>query len=105
MKIMNIVPDMKETFGKLTFAGEGEVVKQGSRRNEKIISRTYNLFSDKQRADNVEVIVTGNVAQKAFEFEDVVELENPRIEVVGKNIQGQGYADYILYADDIKKVQ
>lgn len=105
MKIMNIVPDMKGTFGKLTFAGEGEVEKQGSGRNEKIISRTYNLFSDKQRADNVEVIITGNVGQKAFEYEDMVELENPRIEVTGKNIQGQGYTNYILYADDIKKVQ
>ena len=105
MKLMNVVPNMKETFGKLTFAGEGEVVKQGSGRSEKIISRSYNLFSDKQRADDVEVVIVGNVGQKAFDFEDEVELENPRIGVVGRNIQGHGHADYILYADDIKKVQ
>lgn len=105
MKLNNVVPNMKETFGKLTFAGEGEVVEQRNGRNTRVISRAYNLFSDKQRADDVEVIVTGDVSQKAFDFEEEVELVNPRITAEGRNIAGNGHTDYVMYADEIKKVQ
>lgn len=105
MDLKFAVPNMKETFGKLTFAGEGEVVERRNGRNTKVISRTYNLFSDKQRADDVEVIITGDVSQKAFDFEDEIELVKPRIIAEGRNIAGKAYTNYIMYADEIKKVQ
>ena len=86
----------------MTFGGEGEAeVTRG--RNSRPLSRTYNLFSDVQRADDISVKITGNVGQHAFEFMEEVELVNPKIVATGKNINGFGYTDYQLIADDIKK--
>ena len=49
MDLKHVVPDMEKTFGRLTFGGEGEAeVTRG--RNSRPLSRTYNLFSDVQRA-------------------------------------------------------
>lgn len=103
MKLKFVVPNMKETFGNLTFAGNGDTETQGSGRNRRVTSRTYNLFSDKQRADNISVIVTGNLTQKPFSFRERVELVNPKIVAEGRNINGTGHVDYIMYADDIVK--
>ena len=51
MDLKHVVPDMEKTFGRLTFGGEGEAeVTRG--RNSRPLSRTYNLFSDVQRADD-----------------------------------------------------
>ena len=102
MDLKHVVPDMEKTFGRLTFGGEGEAeVTRG--RNSRPLSRTYNLFSDVQRADDIAVKITGNVGQHAFEFMEEVELVNPKIVATGKNINGFGYTDYQLIADDIKK--
>lgn len=60
MDLKHVVPDMEKTFGRLTFGGEGEAeVTRG--RNSRPLSRTYNLFSDVQRADDISVKITGNV--------------------------------------------
>ena len=67
MDLKHVVPDMEKTFGRLTFGGEGEAeVTRG--RNSRPLSRTYNLFSDVQRADDISVKITGNVGQHAFAF-------------------------------------
>lgn len=103
MDLKFVVPNMKETFGNLTFAGNADAESQGSGRNRRVTSRTYNLFSDKQRADNISVTVTGNLTQKPFVWKDKVELVNPRIVAEGRNVDGTGHPDYKLYADDIVK--
>ena len=101
MKLTKVVPKMDETFGKLTFAGTGEVNTTGYGRNVRVVSRNYNLFSSVQRADDIVVIVTGNTLEKTFSFEEEVKLINPVITAEGRNIQGSGFTNYLLYADDI----
>ena len=96
MDLKHVVPDMEKTFGRLTFGGEGEAeVTRG--RNSRPLSRTYNLFSDVQRADDISVKITGNVGQHAFEFMEEVELVNPKIVATGKNINGFGWNLHGVY--------
>jgi len=95
MDLKHVVPDMEKTFGRLTFGGEGEA--------EVTRGRNSRPLSDVQRADDISVKITGNVGQHAFEFMEEVELVNPKIVATGKNINGFGYTDYQLIADDIKK--
>lgn len=101
MELTKVVPKMEETSGKIVYAGMGKVLTQGYGRNSRVAARTYNLYSDRQRADDVSVIVTGNTFEKAFEYEEEVVLVNPVIKAEGRNIQGRGSTNYLLYADDI----
>ena len=56
MELKFVVPDMAETFGKLSYAGEGEILTEGYGRNTTVIGRSYHLYSSKQRADDIEVV-------------------------------------------------
>lgn len=97
-----IVPNMEVMFGKLTFGSLADEITE--RRNGKRVqvSRVYNIFSDVQRADNIQVIVPAN-ANKGFEFEDEIKLENVKIVANGGNINGNAYTDFVMYADNIVK--
>ena len=55
MNLNFITPKMSAVFGNLEFAGSGAVKSKRNNGNAEIISRTYNLYSDKERTDNVEV--------------------------------------------------
>ena len=69
-----------------------------------VTSRTYSLYSDVQRADNVEVTIPGKAGVKHFEYEEPVALINPRVEIEGYAINNRGYVNYKIYADDIISV-
>lgn len=98
-----VVPKMKETFGELIFAGAGDVTTQRNNGRINVVSRTYHLFSDVQRADDIEVRLPASAGEKHFEYEDVVTLINPRITAEGYSIGDRGYTNYILTADDMVK--
>ena len=68
-------------------------------------NRRYKLFSDVQRADDIEVIPPGKAGEKHFEYVDAVKLVNPKITVEGYAVNGRGFSDYILHADDIVLVK
>ena len=51
MKLKYIVPDMAQTFGNLEFAGENDVEQQRVNGRFVPVTRSYNLYSDIQRAD------------------------------------------------------
>ena len=53
MKLKYIVPDMAQTFGNLEFAGENEVEQQRVNGRFVPVTRSYNLYSDIQRADDL----------------------------------------------------
>ncbi|NME48379.1 DUF961 family protein, partial [Enterococcus gallinarum] len=56
MELKYVVPDMEKTFGYLEFAGEREVITERDKQNRKVIAkRSYNLFSDVQKGENVVV--------------------------------------------------
>lgn len=105
MDLKFVVPKMEETFGELEFAGEGEVSIQRVNGRTNVASRSYHLYSSRQRADDIVVVVSGAAGEKRFAYEEKVKLVNPRIGTEGKNINGRGYTDYILYADDIVKAE
>lgn len=94
---------MEGMFGELSYAGESSVITERVNRVKKVKERRYSLFSDVQRADNIEVRLPGDVGEKKYEFEDPVELINPKIIAEGYVIGGKGYTNYILLADDMKK--
>lgn len=103
MNLKYVVPDMEKTFGELEFAGEGEVEQRRVNGRQTVVNRTYNLFSTIQKADNVTVVLPGLIGEKHFEFEERVELVNPRIIADGYNINGRGFTEYKLIADDMVK--
>lgn len=97
MNLKFVIPNMKETFGNLTFAGESEVRMVRGR----TISRSYNLYSDVQTADDIVVTLPSTAGAKSFKYEQPVILKNPRITAEGKNADGNGYTSYVLTADDM----
>ena len=102
MELKNVFIDAEKSLGNITFAGAGRESQQrinGGR--HAVISRTYSLYSDVQRADNVEVIIPGKAGVKHFEYEEPVVLVNPRVEIEGYAINNKGYVNYKIYADDI----
>ena len=60
MNLKFVIPNMKETFGNLTFAGESEVRMVRGR----TISRSYNLYSDVQTADDIVVTLPSTAGAK-----------------------------------------
>lgn len=103
MNLKFVVPNMKETFGELGFAGAGEVITQRINGSAKVTGRTYHLFSNVQRADDIEVTLPGSIGEKHFGYDEAVKLVNPRITAEGYSIGTRGYTNYVLTADDMIK--
>lgn len=103
MELKFVVPDMAETFGNLSYGGEGEVLTEGYGRNTTIIGRGYHLFSDKQRADDIEVVVAAEAGDKDFDQDQRVKGINPHLVAKGYEIENRGFTDYVLYVDDLVK--
>lgn len=103
MKLKHIIPNMEKTFGNLEYAGEGDVEQKRINGKMTVISRSYNLYSDIQRADDIVVVLPSNASEKSFEVEERVKLINPKIIAEGYKIGTRGFTNYILLADDIVK--
>lgn len=101
MQLNFVVPEMVGTFGRLEFAGKGKEVTRRVNGQSKVTGRYYNLYSDVQRADNIEVLIPGTVGEKNFEPEAIIKLVNPKIEATGYAIGAKGFSKYLLIADDI----
>ena len=106
MEMKYVVPDMTQSFGTLEFAGESEPVFERDKNNRRVLARrSYNLYSDIQRADDIIVVLPAKVGEKRFKYEQKVKLVNPKITAEGKNVRGRGYTNYILTADDMLPVE
>ena len=103
MKLKHIIPNMDKTFGNLEYAGEGDIEQKRINGKMTVISRSYNLYSDIQRADDIVVVIPANAGEKFFEVEERVKLINPKIIAEGYKIGTRGFTNYILLADDIVK--
>lgn len=104
MQLINVVPKMDEMFGTLEYAGKKEDVIGYVDGRRKVIGKQYHLYSERQPADDITVILPANASEKAFEYEDAVMLVNPVLDVTGRKIGNSGHASYTLYADDMKKL-
>lgn len=96
-----VIPDMEKTFGKLVFAGMGDVTTQRQNGRQVVVKREYHLYSTVQRADDVTVELPGNIGEKRFDYEEPVTLINPRITAKGYSIGQRGYTEYVMTADDM----
>ena len=105
MELKFVVPNMVQTFGNLEFAGENEVRQQRVNDRMTVVSRSYNLYSDVQRADDIVVTLPAKAGENNFKPEQKVKLINPRITADGYNINGRGFTNYILLADDMLPVE
>ncbi|HBI1968716.1 TPA: YdcP family protein [Enterococcus faecalis] len=104
MELKHIIPNMEKTFGQLEYAGEGTVEQRRINGKLTVLSRSYNLYSTIQRADDIEVILPADAGEKHFEVDDKVKLVNPRITAEGYKIGTRGFTNYIMHADDIVKL-
>ena len=77
---------MEKTFGNLEYAGEGKVEQRRINGRMTTLSRSYNLYSDIQRADDIEVNLPQEAGEKFFEHEEKVKLVNARITAEGYKI-------------------
>lgn len=103
MELKHIIPNVEKTFGNLEFAGEGNVEQRRANGRTMILSRSYNLYSDIQRADDIILLLPPEAGEKHFEVEEKVKLINPRITAEGYKIGARGFTNYILHADDMVK--
>lgn len=101
MELKHVIPNMEKTFGNLEFAGEDKEEKKRINGRMSIVSRSFFLYSDVQRADDISVILPVEAGEKHFEVEERVKLVNPRITAEGYKINNKGFSKYILYADDM----
>ncbi|EOS71942.1 hypothetical protein C818_00088 [Lachnospiraceae bacterium MD308] len=103
MELKHVIPNMEKTFGNLEFAGENKVEQRRINGRMAVISRSYNLYSDVQRADDIIVALPAAAGEKNFEVEEKVRLINPKITAEGYKIGNRGFTNYILSADDMVK--
>ena len=103
MELKFVIPNMEKTFGNLEFAGEDKVIQRRINGQLTVLSRSYNLYSDLQRADDTVVILPAEAGEKNFAFEEKVKLIHPRIRAEGYKIGTRGFTNYILEADDMIK--
>ena len=103
MELKHVIPNMEKTFGNLEFAGENKVEERRINGRMAVISRSYNLYSDVQRADDIIVVLPVAAGEKNFEVEEKVRLVNPKITAEGYKIGNRGFTNYILSADDMVK--
>ena len=103
MELKFVIPNMEKTFGNLEFAGEDKVEQRRINGQLTVLSRSYNLYSDVQRADDIVVVLPAEAGEKHFGFEERVKLVNPRITAEGYKIGTRGFTNYLLHADDMIK--
>ena len=70
-----------------------------------VARRSYNLYSDVQKGENVVVEIPVQAGEKHFKYEQKVKLVNPKLYGRGYAIGDMGHTDYVLLADDIVAVE
>ena len=70
-----------------------------------VARRSYNLYSDVQKGENVVVEIPVQAGEKKFKYEQKVKLVNPKLYGRGYAIGDMGHTDYVLLADDIVAVE
>ncbi|MGX7198783.1 YdcP family protein [Enterococcus nangangensis] len=103
MELKHVIPNMEKTFGILEYAGEGKAEQRRINGRQTILSRSYNLYSTVQRADDIVVVLPAEAGEKHFESEDKICLINPKITAEGYKIGNRGFTNYIMHADDMVK--
>lgn len=68
MELKFVIPNMEKTFGNLEFAGEDKTEQRRINGRMAVLSRSFNLYSDVQRADDIVVILPAEAEEKHFDL-------------------------------------
>lgn len=102
MEMKYVVPDMVQSFGTLEFAGESEPVFERDKNNRRVLARrSYNLYSDVQKGENVVVEIPVQAGEKHFKYEQKVKLVNPVADTVSRKTYTGADVDWYVKAEDI----
>ena len=102
MEMKYVVPDMAQSFGTLEFAGESDHVFDRDKDNRRVFARrSYNLYSDVQRGENVVVEIPVQAGEKKFKYEQKVKLVNPVADTVSRKTYTGADVDWYVKAEDI----
>ena len=102
MEMKYVVPDMTQSFGTLEFAGESEPVFERDKNNRRVLARrSYNLYSDIQKGENVVVEIPVQAGEKHFKYEQKVKLVNPVADTVSRKTYTGADVDWYVKAEDI----
>ena len=63
MELKYVIPNMEKTFGNLEFAGEDKTEQKRINGRMAVLSRSFNLYSDVQRADDIVVILPAEAGE------------------------------------------
>ena len=66
MELKFVIPNIEKTFGNLEFAGEDKTEQRRINGRMAVLSRSFNLYSDVQRADDIVVILPAEAGEKHF---------------------------------------
>lgn len=69
MNLLFVVPDKEKDLGNLEFGGPEQASREDKKRvgrQEVVVQRRYKLFSDVQRADDIEVVIPAQAGEKTF---------------------------------------
>ena len=102
MEMKYVVPDMAQSFGTLEFAGESDHVFDRDKDNRRFFARrSYNLYSDVQKGENVVVEIPVQAGEKKFKYEQKVKLVNPVADTVSRKTYTGADVDWYVKAEDI----
>ena len=86
----------------LIFAGESEPVFERDKNNRRVLARrSYNLYSDVQKGENVVVEIPVQAGEKKFKYEQKVKLVNPVADTVSRKTYTGADVDWYVKAEDI----
>ena len=86
----------------LIFAGESEPVFERDKNNRSVLARrSYNLYSDVQKGENVVVEIPVQAGEKHFKYEQKVKLVNPVADTVSRKTYTGADVDWYVKAEDI----
>ena len=71
MNLLFVVPDKEKDLGNLEFGGPEQASREDKKRvgrQEVVVQRRYKLFSDVQRADDIEVVIPAQAGEKYFDY-------------------------------------
>ena len=90
----------------LNLQAKVSLVFERDKNNRRVLARrSYNLYSDVQKGENVVVEIPVQAGEKHFKYEQKVKLVNPKLYGRGYAIGDMGHTDYVLLADDIVAVE
>ena len=86
----------------LIFAGESEPVFERDKNNRRVLARrSYNLYSDVQKGENVVVEIPVQAGEKYFKYEQKVKFVNPVADTVSRKTYTGADVDWYVKAEDI----